>query len=97
MPELRHPEKWEQYIQRGTRKQQRRSDDGDEIPQKIGLVHFIKTRSTFDKERHTTANQEKWKTCKNDTMTTTANELVERKQKGKQDKETEEKTEWTWI
>jgi hypothetical protein len=32
-------------------------------------------------------NQEKWKTCKDDTMTTTANELGEREEKGKQDKE----------
>jgi hypothetical protein len=33
-------------------------------------------------------NQEKWKTCKDDTMTTIANELSEREEKGKQDKET---------
>jgi hypothetical protein len=38
--------------------------------------------------------EEKWKTCKDDTMTTTASE---RKEKGKQDKETEGKTDWTWI
>jgi hypothetical protein len=30
-------------------------------------------------------------------MTTTANELGERDEKGKQDKETEGKTDWTWI
>jgi hypothetical protein len=30
-------------------------------------------------------------------MTTTANELGEREEKGKQDKETEGKTVWTWI
>jgi hypothetical protein len=30
-------------------------------------------------------------------MTTTANKLGEREEKGKQDKETERKTDWTWI
>jgi hypothetical protein len=30
-------------------------------------------------------------------MTTTANELGEREEKGKQDKETERKTVWKWI
>jgi hypothetical protein len=30
-------------------------------------------------------------------MTTTANELGEREEKGKQDKEAEGKTVWTWI
>jgi hypothetical protein len=30
-------------------------------------------------------------------MTTTANELGEREETGKQDKETEGKTDWTWI
>jgi hypothetical protein len=30
-------------------------------------------------------------------MTTTTNEFSERKEKGKQDKETEGKTDWTWI
>jgi hypothetical protein len=30
-------------------------------------------------------------------MTTTANELDEREEKEKQDKETERKTDWTWI
>jgi hypothetical protein len=34
MPELRHPEKYEQHIQRGTRKQQRRGEEGDQIPQR---------------------------------------------------------------
>jgi hypothetical protein len=61
----------------------------------IGLVHYIYTRSTNDKERHTTENQEKWKTCKDDTMTTTVNKFGDRKEKGKQDLETEGKTDWT--
>jgi hypothetical protein len=30
-------------------------------------------------------------------MTTTANELGEREEKEKQDKETDGKTDWTWI
>jgi hypothetical protein len=30
-------------------------------------------------------------------MTTTANELGEREEKGKQDKETKGKADWTWI
>jgi hypothetical protein len=30
-------------------------------------------------------------------MTTTANELGDREETGKQDKETEGKTDWTWI
>jgi hypothetical protein len=34
-------------------------------------------------------NQEKWKTCKDEPMTTTANELGEREENGKHDKETE--------
>jgi hypothetical protein len=68
----------------------------------IGLLHYTLTPSTDDKERHTTENQEKWKPCKDDTMMTTANELGEREEKGKQDeekgkqdKETEGKTDWT--
>jgi hypothetical protein len=34
MPELRHPEKLEQHIQRGTRKQQRRGEEVHQIPQR---------------------------------------------------------------
>jgi hypothetical protein len=61
----------------------------------IGLLHYTLTPNTDDKERHTTKNQEKWKPCKDDTMMTTANEFGEREEKGKQDKETEGKTDWT--
>jgi hypothetical protein len=42
-------------------------------------------------------NQEKLKTCKDNMMMTTANELGEREEKGKQGKETKEKTDWTCI
>jgi hypothetical protein len=89
MPELRHLEKLEQHIQRGTRKQQRRGEVIKYLKE-IGL-EVLTTRSVTPRRTN------KWKTCKDDTMTTPANELGEREEKGKQDKETEGKTNWTWI
>jgi hypothetical protein len=93
--ELRHPEKYEQHIQGGTRKQQRRRKEGDQWPQRNRTLTLY-LESKYRRKRAT--HQEKWKTCKDDTMTTTANELGEREEeKWKQDKETEGKTDWTWI